>query len=105
MINLENAKKLHEVAKENGVELPYSSRATTEFRYPLYTTDELLEWLPAPFFTNTRLEKHTDGNDYNKSYYVAEYNSKELDVDCKADTSADALCLLAITLIDKKIIK
>ena len=142
IISLENAKKLYEVAKKYVVELPESKWVW--YKHPLrkwvkrfgniitnenlgdeyipaYTTDELLEWLPA------YLEKETEGfvideeiikqkKSFNlnirktEPYFYCFYSrvsgeGEEFMVEEEAETPADALCKLATKLIEEGVIK
>ncbi len=130
MINLKNAKKLYEVATKCGVKLPNSEwwhltnarqivhwgdlpeyckeHKDTDDSIPAYTTDELLELMPFKI-DDKYLLKLVKVDKYS---YVSIYESvsgekwkKMTTAGLRTDTPADALCLLAITLIDKKIIK
>ena len=100
---------LPEVLKENGCKY-----------FPAYTADELLEWLPVSF----KLERQSHGynsikktisilKDTNGSntYYIAfytttwHYGSLPESIDGEGKTPADALCKLAIKLIEEGVIK
>ena len=142
-ISLENAKKLYEVAKEKEVKLPQGkfcwkpdvfgnkdwvvAKYSKDSRFQdfpfAYTTDELLEWLPA--FVTQKIEDKIIPDQYIETnlhlvktdgYYVAYYPEikkrngrffkSEFNLFGGADkTSADALCKLAIKLIEEGIIK
>jgi len=131
-ISLKNAKKLHEVADAKGVELPDSDKKhfygesadsskygwlfTNTYKIddiqkyqdwllPAYTTDELLEWLPAVVI-NDRHEVFYFSIQKSDDEYAAGYSDgNPVGNTIFALTPADALCLLAIELISKNIIK
>ena len=75
-----------------------------DFIIPAYTIKELLEWLPAEIIEtgNQKLTLVKDRQDL----YIATYQNKEevsfLEV---ADTPEDALCLLALSLLESSLIK
>ena len=128
-ISLQNAKKLHEVAVKYGVELPESEYWYTKYNHDkfalmtlteaderfkedhtvdtlfsiLATTDELLEWLPDGIDgKDFCLIKHENG--YSVYYYFVNGDMVFTDFLSVASTPADALCLLAIKMIEKGII-
>ena len=126
-MKLETATELTRVADEFGVELPATNKyfqrlkKTTTFirvdghpdgiekeNYEIikrYTTDELLEWLPAIIYYGNETLFLTLGKLANK--YVAYYRSgSEISIYVNGDdTPSEALSLLAIELITNKVIK
>ena len=70
--------------------------------YKAFLTDELLEWLS----TEISIRKDTNGKFNVITYFYRDNSCKDRDwYYHEADTPADALCLLAIELIKKGIIK
>jgi len=133
-ISLKNVKKLYRIAKKYKVVLPVSEFAymgnmiefiakyetdgdycgnatdfvlcderSTKFNiecglcgYYAHTTNELLEWLP----TGTKIYKELRGK--NIINYIAEYEKTQ---EWHRSSFADALCLLAMKLIEAGVIK
>lgn len=100
-ITLQNAKKLKEVKYR--VELPDDEWCDKQYengkQFNLYTTTELLERLPIEIRNSLRWI----GNE--ESPYALELSGEYEKITVFAKTPADALCLLAIELIKKRIIK
>ena len=123
-ISLENAKKLHEVANKHDVKLPDSEyyyvlfgadktewdiktafevkQAQYNNTYKALTSDELLEWLDWSYkYGYLVLDK-------GRCDYMAGYidmNGNYLLESERVKNPADALCLLAIKMMEKGIIK
>ena len=107
-ISLQNAKKLYEVAEENGVTLPECENFIPEdltdsegsgVIYNLYSTNELLEWLG---------DLTSVIHSVNQYVAVKEEIKEWLRIRIAktfANTPQDALCLLAIELIKHKLVK
>ena len=121
---LENAKALHAICKEKGVEMRESKyiaydkhdssgiieKSKEKSILPVfsiwnaYTTNELLEWLPAIIGKNRlMLQKGLMGNLYYTIFFNLQTNEENMQT--KAQTPQDALCHLLIELIKKEIIK
>jgi len=94
------AKKIHDKAEEKGVELPKSSGC---FTISKYTTDELLEMLPAEIQGATLILYKEERSNY--SAWYEKYNNLEFGLVKETPTPSQALGELYLYCLENDLIK